>query len=553
LRDSLDDLQDALQGTNDGHWRDTFYDAILAAVKVVDLHLNTVKLSVADDAANLRSTFQRCNVPREDPELGPLKSLTRLRGARAGTIADLDAVLGSAAKIGLRPADLSFTSSTEIQFDKAGIEKILAGLAARLLEVERGIEHLDRERDEDRQADVQQRHIIIFFIENMRVEISLAKLELTAKQILDFIALGRAIETMGELTRDFVATIKAVPQRFAEGVQAIAKEISKDVKSVTRGLRSIVHRAIKITNKAKSIYADKHRSTEDIAGTEGLETARNTKHNVALDYAVPPDEISEYITLLYEFSAETPVFEDRERGEHPQLRFYVSGKNLEYSFPDGSIQRPAAAHVIGPTSGVVSVRVEGPVKVFGLGLTMAGWSALVGNDALSMLNRSVDAEALFGVTRIQAVAATLGTASDIAGWVEIAKNFIKDLLLSNDAGAVQFIRHVDDWLVGSPSPDVEYLVKATGLSRRQVERKCNIIYGAPPKLLARKYRALRMAVAMTSNTDVLADLTDRGFYDQSHMIREVKYFTGLTPRQIRNKPAELAHLLLDHHPLLAQT
>ena len=31
-----------------------------------------------------------------------------------------------------------------------------------------------------------------------------------------------------------------------------------------------------------------------------------------------------------------------------------------------------------------------------------------------------------------------------------------------------------------------------------------------------------------------------GFYDQSHLIREVKQFTGLTPKQIRDQPTALA-------------
>ncbi|KAJ8137471.1 hypothetical protein OY671_009316, partial [Metschnikowia pulcherrima] len=84
------------------------------------------------------------------------------------------------------------------------------------------------------------------------------------------------------------------------------------------------------------------------------------------------------------------------------------------------------------------------------------------------------------------------------------------------------------------------------LSRRQIERKCNISYGAPPKVLARKYRASRAAVAMRGGEEGVADAIDRGFYDQSHMIREVKHFTGLTPRQIRADPGSLSQLTILH-------
>ena len=35
-----------------------------------------------------------------------------------------------------------------------------------------------------------------------------------------------------------------------------------------------------------------------------------------------------------------------------------------------------------------------------------------------------------------------------------------------------------------------------------------------------------------------------GFYDQSHLIREMKQFTGLTPRQMRTEPSQLAKLTI---------
>jgi AraC-like DNA-binding protein len=127
---------------------------------------------------------------------------------------------------------------------------------------------------------------------------------------------------------------------------------------------------------------------------------------------------------------------------------------------------------------------------------------------------------------------------------------VRELVSKGDANATRFVRQVDTWLAGSPSPDMDSLVEVTGLSRRQVERKCNALYGAPPKLLARKYRALRAAVAMVSDSESLDDLIERGFYDQSHLIREVKQFTGLTPRQIKAEPSVLARLTISQRTAL---
>jgi AraC-like DNA-binding protein len=102
-----------------------------------------------------------------------------------------------------------------------------------------------------------------------------------------------------------------------------------------------------------------------------------------------------------------------------------------------------------------------------------------------------------------------------------------------DGRLASFMRTVERWLATRPTPLMAELLADTGLSRRQVERNCKALYGISPKALAREARALRAAAAMTANPDD-DDFVAYGFYDQSHMIREVKYFTGMTPGQIRS-------------------
>lgn len=265
--------------------------------------------------------------------------------------------------------------------------------------------------------------------------------------------------------------------------------------------------------------------------------------DVKLDYAVPGPELADYITLFYLFEAAVPVFEDTERADHAQIRFRLNARNAEYRFPDGSVQRVSNAHILGPTTGAIHVRADGPVRVFGAGITPCGWSALVGAEASAMINRVFDASELFG-DHLAGAIEELAAASDIATMMPIGSALLSRLMGTHDGGALAFVREVDAWLASSASPEVDVLAAATGLSRRQVERKCNALYGAPPKLLARKYRALRAAVALASGTASLDDVIENGFYDQSHLIREVKQFTGLTPRQIKADPPLLARLTI---------
>jgi AraC-like DNA-binding protein len=192
----------------------------------------------------------------------------------------------------------------------------------------------------------------------------------------------------------------------------------------------------------------------------------------------------------------------------------------------------------------MKVSVEGPVHAFGCGITPTGWAAMLGVDASGMINRAVDAHDVFGHELLRRAEHDLVAAPDLATKAAVGEALVRDLVRRRDGEALAFVRHVDAWLSGSVSPRIEDLVAATGLSRRQVERKCNALYGAPPKLLARKYRALRAAVALLSDNASLDDVLERGFYDQSHLIREIKQFTGLTPRQMKAEPTALSRLTI---------
>ena len=271
---------------------------------------------------------------------------------------------------------------------------------------------------------------------------------------------------------------------------------------------------------------------------------------IRLDYSVPAEDVAEFVTLFYHFHADLPLFEDTERADHAQIRFRLSARQAEYRMPDGSVQDAAEVHVIGPTSGAWKVRAEGPVEVFGMGLTAAGWAAMIGDDASTMMNRAIDATTLFGAARLRDATAALRATADPAARVTIGEALVRDLVKTGDAGARRFVRQVDGWLAASPSPEMDVLVDLAGLSRRQVERKCKALYGVPPKLLARKYRALRAASAMLATSDPLDDALERGFYDQSHMIREVKQFTGLTPGQIKDEATMLSRMTITQRSAL---
>ncbi|ODU21775.1 MAG: AraC family transcriptional regulator [Sphingomonas sp. SCN 67-18] len=272
---------------------------------------------------------------------------------------------------------------------------------------------------------------------------------------------------------------------------------------------------------------------------------------ISLDYAAPDCALKDFVSVFYEFRADVPVFEDLERADLAQFRFKLSPGPGEYRFADGHIQAAPDIQIMGPTTGMTHVRVEGPVHVFGAGLLPAGWAALLGIEASTMLNRVLDATELFGKGLYQ-VADQFRAAETLEQRVAIGNRLADDLARNARELPFWFTRTVDAWLSDTLSPEVIDLVKATGLSRRQVERYCKRFYGAPPKLLARKYRALRAAVALAKGETDVDKLLEQGFYDQSHFIREIKQFTGITPKRFAEDLPTLARLTLKRGDLAGQ-
>ena len=237
-----------------------------------------------------------------------------------------------------------------------------------------------------------------------------------------------------------------------------------------------------------------------------------------------------------------PLFRDTERAAIAQVRFIMSGSDGFYTFVDGSRQLATPIHILGPTTGPTVQTIGGPVHMFGAGLLPGGWGALLDFEASLLVNRAIDAVELFGKGLYEELDA-MRAAPDMAARVVIGSAIAHRLIDNGNTQIFDFTRIVDDWLADSPSPDINELVRATGLSRRHVERKCKACYGLPPKILSRKYRALKAARAIARN-ELSTDLTDFGFYDQSHMIREIKRFTGVTPARLVDELPMLASLML---------
>lgn len=268
---------------------------------------------------------------------------------------------------------------------------------------------------------------------------------------------------------------------------------------------------------------------------------------IQVEYLPPPAELSAFVSAYYLFQTDECALNDLERADIAQFRVVFSGEG-DCIFGDGLRQSFFPVTLMGPRTKASRLEVKGPAKVFGVGLLPAGWAAFTGLPANKHVNTLIDASTVIGpqVLETARLLRQMETIGEMAALLNgRARNF--------EAGAAKiphwFIRAVDQWLESCLSPEIEELEAATNLSRRQIERLTLQLYGSPPKQLVRKYRALRTANAIANGKGDWQDFVDEAYYDQSHCIRELKEFVGITPSAIRDHVSPLTSRTFDRSRL----
>ena len=258
---------------------------------------------------------------------------------------------------------------------------------------------------------------------------------------------------------------------------------------------------------------------------------------INVQYQAPTEQLQQLVSSLYRFDYSGDALHEVERADRAQFRIMLSGHGC-YRFSDGVEYPTYPVTVIGPTTRPFEAIASEPVSIFGWGMLPAGWAVLMGAEAENWIDKAFDARRVFGDT-IMELREELIALAEPAAQFALGDAAAAEIYRKLDGAPFEFTAMVDRWLVDDSDPDVEVLIAESGLSPRQLERMTNRYYGMPPKKLARKYRALRAANRI-AHGDSLDD-TDLGlaFYDQSHLTREVKQFTGLTPGQLRAGKSEL--------------
>ena len=271
---------------------------------------------------------------------------------------------------------------------------------------------------------------------------------------------------------------------------------------------------------------------------------------IELNYFPAPEQLHPFVTTLFHFRCDEVEIRDMQPAAVGFLYFFLRGQGKMH-FASGITDPSYPVSLMTPSAVAVPFEVDGPFHCVGAALLPRGWAAFTGLNAGKHGNRLYDASEFFGpqVTelgeRLRAAYAS-GAMSPEAMCAEIA-DFIFARLRPINPRHEALMGQVTAWLSSSLDPPLEALIDGSEYSERQLQRLVERYYGATPKLLVRKYRALRVAALLQSpetSAEQIAGLLNL-FYDQSHLIREIRLFAGRTPARLGDSEQPILDALLD--------
>lgn len=223
--------------------------------------------------------------------------------------------------------------------------------------------------------------------------------------------------------------------------------------------------------------------------------------------------------------------------EH-SLYFYPRDPLVVHRGENGATATCPPSIIVGPQVGRVNLSLGYDHLVIRVGFQVGGLHRLLRVPLHSLVDYTFNSEDFMGA----AIRETTDRLREAAKFDEM-KDIVERMLLRWTAG-VKPVEHFD-WamkalLKSSGNLPIEYLAGESCLGLKQFERKCKERIGLSPKLFARIIRfskAYRMREAdPTISWTAIAHTA--GYFDQMHLIRDFKVYTGTLPTMVDKELAQ---------------
>lgn len=211
------------------------------------------------------------------------------------------------------------------------------------------------------------------------------------------------------------------------------------------------------------------------------------------------------------------------------LEFYFGERYAVRLCASGEEERVPSVALVGPcTYRRADLVLRGRLDVFTIQFQPAGFHHIFHVPMGELADRAYDARALIG----PAVSQLEEALAEVAGFQDRVRIATRFLLRSVGPAPVDAVGRVANLLrCGDSAPRVDDAAMRVGLSVRQFERRFVETVGLPPKLYTQVVRfqavlAAKLTVPARLWTEIAQEF---GYYDQMHMVRNFKRFSGESP------------------------
>ena len=268
--------------------------------------------------------------------------------------------------------------------------------------------------------------------------------------------------------------------------------------------------------------------------------AAQAENSYRFEWVAAPPALTPYLNSLYILRTGDTRVADMMPAYSGQLVVTLCGGGT-MTFTKGEVTRTTPAFLQCPLLQAQEFAIDPDTVMLGVSLNFRGWASLTGlpvdeySDCAvpvsDVLPANIAAPILALVPRVQS-----GELTERAALDELA-DIVASGISSLPERHLQVIDRTLEWLSSSLKPEIADLQDKLPYSERQVQRLVARFFGQPPVRLIRRYRAIRAATLLA-----MPDLAPRmeaeireAFYDQAHMIKEIRHFTGRTPRRLQPK------------------
>lgn len=266
----------------------------------------------------------------------------------------------------------------------------------------------------------------------------------------------------------------------------------------------------------------------------------------------PPKELSQYIKhYLFLDNTETAVqkfrlFSDGNTG----LVFSVKSKLISGINKYEVKEYLPASFLYGQLNGFKDLYSENEITLIIVVFQPRGIHQLLGIPVSEFHDSIIPVEDVFD-QKITALQEKLSQQNNPTR-VELLNDFFRSLIASKSVSNQFIIDHSLNLIIASKGHfSIKQLVEYTGYTERHLERKFKECIGLNPKKFGsviRLHHFLKLLKDKPDNTNLTAICYDAGFSDQSHLIKEFRKHTGITPKEYLYNTGKLTNNLIKRFP-----